>query len=49
MRNEERLKTANQRLLDAIGGENLIGSGFEKEPPEPEFKPYTDAGESVER
>ncbi len=49
MRNEEKFRAASQRLLDAIGGENLIGSGFEEEMPEPEFTPATTAAESRER
>jgi hypothetical protein len=49
MRNEETFRTASQQLLDAIGAENLIGSGFEKEIPESEFAPSTPGAESAER
>jgi hypothetical protein len=31
--------TAQQQRLDEIGGEPLVGSGFESESPESEFEP----------
>jgi hypothetical protein len=31
--------TAQQQRLDEIGGEPLVGSGFESEDPESEFEP----------
>lgn len=49
MRKEEKFRTASQPSLDAIGGENIIGSGFEEETPEPEFALSTAETESVER
>lgn len=49
MRNEEKFRKASEPPLDAIGGENLIGSGFEEEMPEPDFMPSTTAAEGGER
>ena len=49
MTKEEKFRTASQPSLDAIGGENLIGSGFEEEMPEPEFAASTTETEGGER
>ena len=46
MNNEE---FARPSALDDIGGEGLLGSGFEEEVPDTEFSPYADALESKER
>lgn len=49
MRDIETFRTGSQSSLDLIGGENLIGSGFEEEMPEPDFMPSTTATEGGER
>lgn len=49
MRKEEKFRTASQPSLDAIGGENLIGSGFEEEMPDSEFASLTTETERGER
>lgn len=46
MNNEE---FARPSALDDIGGESLLGSGFEEEIPDTEFPPYADALENGER
>ena len=46
MNNEEFVSSS---ALDDIGGETLLGSGFEEEIPDTEFPPYADAMESGER
>lgn len=39
MTNEDGFRTTSVLFLDTIGGENVIGSGFEEEIPDPEFSP----------
>jgi hypothetical protein len=39
MQNRKDLDQEIQSTLECIGGEPLIGSGFEAEPPEPGFNP----------
>ena len=49
MSNDKEFRTASPRNLDAIGGESLIGSGFEQEIPDNEFLQYDPELEGGER
>lgn len=49
MSNDKPFKIASSSSLDAIGGESLIGSGFEEEVPDNEFTPYDTTPDGGER
>jgi hypothetical protein len=49
MHKPNEFQTDREAILEAIGGEKLIGSGFETEIPDAEFPSREYSGESLER
>ncbi len=49
MKNQNEFGTGNQASVEAIGGEFLIGSGFESEIPDTDFSESDDSVISVGR
>jgi hypothetical protein len=47
--NSENLTVDTTALLDAVGGEPLVGSGFEAEAPEPGFAQGQQSGDDTRR